>query len=107
MINNLKAALRPYWCCLQYLNENDTIELDDYLQKFEEKRKEIKFFNTEAPPTEFDLTGFYPLYPDEENQRLDKVIDEIIENTDLSVPPKRTCLATSNDMMKHHFINNK
>ena len=46
-------------------------------------------------PETFELTGFYPLYSDEENIRLDKEIDDLIEKTDLYVPPTRTCLSIS------------
>jgi hypothetical protein len=41
------------------------------------------------------LTGFYPLYTDEENIRLDKEIDDLIQKTDLYVPATRTCLNIS------------
>ena len=64
-------------------------------------RKEIKFYTEETKPEEFALTGFYPLYTDEENAILDKEIDRLIEVTDLSVPKTRTCICSDEEMMKH------
>lgn len=102
VIHGLKSVLRPYWCCLQNLNEiNLNIELEEYLAKFEEKRKDIKFYTDETKPEEFQLTGFYPLYTDDENRELDVAIDKLIENTDLSWPKKRTSICSDDRMMLH------
>ncbi len=50
------------------------------------------------PSEGFPLTGFYPLYSDEENVQLDKELDQLIEKTDLFVPEKRTCVITANNL---------
>ena len=56
-------------------------------------------------PEKFELTGFYPLYSDEENIRLDKEIDDLIEKTDLHVPPTRTCISTHDkDSFKYLYL---
>jgi len=76
------------------LNDDDTLNLKEFLQKWDEDhRKAIKFYSNDHRPEEFDLTGFYPLYPEEENKRLDKEIDRLIEITDLKVPSGHTCYA--------------
>ena len=67
-------------------------------------RKNIKFFTDETRPKEFELTGFYPLYSDDENKVLDIAIDELIKKTDLSYPEKRTCICTDDKMMLHHHL---
>ena len=64
-------------------------------------RKDIKFYTEDTKPSEFQLTGFYPLYSDDENKELDVVIDELIEKTDLSYPFKRTSICTDDRMMLH------
>ncbi len=93
-MHNLIAVLRPYWKSLQSLNDDDTLSLGEFLQKWDdEHRKTIKFYSNDHRPEQFDLTGFYPLYPEEENQRLDKEIDRLIEITDLKVPTEHTCYA--------------
>lgn len=93
---NLISVLRPYWKCLQSLNDLDTsITLEKYLLDWNQNyRKDIKFYTNETKPEKFELTGFYPLYSDEENQIWDKKIDELIESTDLFVPDRRTCYQT-------------
>lgn len=90
---NLMLVLRPYWKCLQGLNGDDASQkMTEYLAKWdEENRKAIKFFDLNNKPTSFPLTGFYPLYADEENARLDKIIDKLIESTDLFVPERKIC----------------
>ncbi|RNA32151.1 Histone deacetylase 6 [Brachionus plicatilis] len=90
---NLISVLRPYWKCLQSLNDtDDSISLEQYLLDWDLKyRKDIKFYTEETKPEEFELTGFYPMYSDDENSHWDKKIDELIESTDLFVPEKKTC----------------
>lgn len=92
---NLMACLRPYWKCLQDLNGVDTsLSLEKYFSNWDEThRKDRKYFDLKNKPETYPLTGFYPLYSDDENARLDKVIDEIIETTDLSVPERKLCSA--------------
>lgn len=99
-LNNLISVLRPYWKCLQSFNDtDDSITLDQYLQDWDLKyRKDIKFYTDETKPEKFELTGFYPLYSDEENMQWDKKIDELIESTDLFVPEKRTCFQVEGDI---------
>ena len=59
----------------------------------------MKFYSYENPPEKFELTGFYPLYSDEENARLDIEIDELILNTELFCPNKRTFIGINqNDL---------
>jgi hypothetical protein len=93
-IYNLTSVLRPYWKCLQSLNDEDkSVDLNTYLDDWDKtNRAGINFYSYENPPKPFQLTGFYPLWTDEENARLDKEIDQLIANTDLSVPAGRICL---------------
>lgn len=88
---NVMAVHRPYWKCLQNLNDDDSMKLEDYLAEWEKNHRQgVDFYNNENPPEKFDLTGFYPLYTDAENIRLDKEIDELILATDLVVPKHKT-----------------
>ena len=90
---NVTAVLRPYWKCLQKLNDDDSTSLTQYLKDWDiAHRQNVNFYNNENPPEKFDLTGFYPLYSDDENIRLDKEIDDLIKATDLSVPKYKTCV---------------
>ena len=85
------AVLRPYWKCLQNLNDNDPMYLNDYLRIWEQTyRQNANFYDNENPPDKFELTGFYPLYPEAENIRLDEEIDDLIKATDLFVPKYKT-----------------
>lgn len=88
------SVLRPYWKCFQSLNDDDDMSLESYLEDWDEKfRKDVPFFSYgDDKPKEYPLTGFYPLFSDEENERLDKKIDDLIESTDLFVPNSRTCV---------------
>ena len=98
---NSFAVLRPYWKSLHLLNDDDTVKLDDYLANWDDKyRKNVKFDDLEKRERKFPLTGFYPLYPDDENLKLDKEIDRLIETTDLFVPENKTLLATSENNLK-------
>lgn len=96
---NLISVLRPYWKCLQGLNGVDMSQtLSGYLSKWDETyRKDITFFDLKNKPKTYPITGFYPLYSDDENERLDKVIDDLIATTDLSVPERKTLLASSQE----------
>jgi hypothetical protein len=98
---NLIAVIKPYWKCLQNLNDNDeSIHISKYLENWDEKfRKNIKFYSNANRPEEFDLTGFYPLYTDEENQALDIQIDALIKNTDLTTPDRRTIIYQESDCL--------
>nr|QDF21421.1 histone deacetylase 6 [Brachionus koreanus] len=99
-LNNLISVLRPYWKCLQSLNDiDDSIILEKYLEDWNLKyRKDIKFYTDQTKPEQFELTGFYPLYSEEENMQWDKKIDELIESTDLFVPEKRTCFQLEDEI---------
>lgn len=85
--------MRPYWKCLQNLNDKYPQSLSEYLEAWEkEHRQNVKFYDTENPPEKFELTGFYPLWDKPDEIRLDKEIDALIENTDLFVPRYKTCV---------------
>ncbi len=100
------AVLRPYWNCLKYLNDEDSIELKEYLENWDKNhRAAINFYSYENPPSQFALEGFYPLYPEEENMILDKEIDDLIKKTDLYVPNNRTCFAITEDEKKYFYSN--
>jgi hypothetical protein len=93
---NSIAVLRPYWKSLQLMNDDDSIKLNDYLANWDEKyRKGVKFDDLVNREKKFPLTGFYPLYSDDENVRLHKEIDKLIETTDLFVPENKTLLAAT------------
>lgn len=78
---------------------DDSITLEQYLTDWDLKyRKDIKFYTDETKPEKFELTGFYPLYSDEENLHWDKKIDELIESTDLFVPERRTCFHVDDEI---------
>ena len=83
------SVLRPYWKSLQFLNDNDdSIELVDYLSKWDETfRRNVPYYTR---PEKHELTGFYPLFSDEENLALDKEIEDLIQTTSLLVPARRT-----------------
>lgn len=85
--------LRPYWKCLQDLNGIDPSQtLSAHLAKWDEDhRKDVKFFDLKNKPKTYALYGFHPFQTDEENARLDKLIDQIIETTDLYVPERKLC----------------
>ena len=92
------------------LNEEYEIPLKDYLEQWDaEHRTGVKFYCDNPPPEKFDLTGFYPLYPEEENIRLDKEIDKLIEITDLFIPVNKTCVGlTQNETsLVNHFSKTK
>jgi hypothetical protein len=104
-INSLKTVLRPYWCCLQQLNDtNQALSLNDYLERFDEIRKTIKFYDVNNPPEEFPLFGFHPFMNEDEAKAINEEVDELIKNTDLTFAPKRTCLCTDEKMMEHHHL---
>lgn len=89
----MTAVLRPYWKCLQNLNDKDSVTLSEYLEAWEKNhRQNVKFYDTEHPPEKFELTGFYPLWDKPDEIRLDKEIDALIEKTDLFVPRYKTCV---------------
>lgn len=106
---NLISVLRPYWKCLQDLNDIDeTTSLETYLKNWNENyRKDINFYDYDKRPEEFALTGFYPLYPDEENERLDKVIDELIKSTDLAVPNNKICFSLDDEQLNRLKLSNQ
>lgn len=89
------AVLRPYWKCLQDYNATDTSRtLSEHLAAWDETyRREVKFFDLKNKPKTYPLFGFHPFQTDEENARLDKIIDRIIETTDLFVPERKLCSA--------------
>ena len=80
--------------------------LQDYLEQWDkEYRTSVTFYGDNPRPEKFDLTGFYPLYPEEENIRLDKEIDKLIEKTDLFIPENKTCigLTQTDASLVNHF----
>jgi hypothetical protein len=95
IIDNLISVLRPYWKSLQYLNDsNPDLGLKEHLDSWNKTYREgVKFYSYENPPSEFALTGFFPLHTDEENKKLDIEINGLIEKTDLSVPLQRICMS--------------
>lgn len=97
-LKNVTAVLRPYWKCLQNLNDPESMSLSEYLVDWDKKhRRNVDFYDNDNPPDEFELTGFYPLYSNEENIRLDKEIDDLIENTNLLLPKFKTCIPSFSD----------
>ena len=101
---NLKL-LRPHWKCLNNLNDEDIVELKDYLEQWDKDyRTDVPFYCDDPRPEKFELTGFYPLYSDDENVRLDQAIDKLIETTDLFVPANKTCIGIDSNDLK--LVNN-
>jgi hypothetical protein len=104
---NVTAVLRPYWKCLQKLNDIDSLSLNQYLEDWNKSyRQNVNFYNNDNPPEKFDLTGFYPLYSDDENVRLDKEIDDLIKVTDLTVPKYKTCVCLDSSYKESLAIKN-
>jgi histone deacetylase 6 len=102
---NLISLLRPHWKCLTNLNDSETngLKLSDYLKKWDEdyrKDKGIPYYDYNNRPEKFPLTGFYPLYSEEENVQLDAEIEHLIQVTDLGFPKHRTGLIIENQMVK-------
>lgn len=68
--------------------------LEKYLSNWDESyRKEQKYFDMNNKPDTYPLTGFYPLWTEDESANLDKIIDDIIAKTDLFVPERKLCSA--------------
>ena len=94
---NLITCLRPHWKCLQGFNDNDSVSLRVFLDKWDNdyrKDKDIPFYSYENRPATFELDCYTHLSFDmEEKRKLEKAIDDLIENTDLSFPKHNTCLS--------------
>lgn len=92
-MSNIISVLRPYWKCLQSMNDIDKLmSLEKYLKDWDENhRKNIKFFEPKdiLEKTEEQKIKFYKLAPQEEIEKLDKEVNELIEVTNLFVPNNR------------------
>ena len=92
------SVLRPYWKCLQNLNDEDaSTKLSDYLKKWDvenRKNRGIAFYDLNNKPESFPLATYSNL-PDEVNQLLDKEIDKLIASTSLHVPERRSFVSFS------------
>ncbi len=97
-LTNLISVLRPYWKCLNKMNESDeSLPLSKYLADWDEKhRKSTQFFSYSNLPDKYPLTGFFPFYTEEDKKHLNILMDELIEKTDLSCPAKRTGILIEN-----------
>lgn len=90
---NLVIVLRPYWQCLQDLNDLDqTIETESYLKKWDEtKRNGVKYFEPEQilEKSEEERIKFYKTPSDEQKVLIDDEVNQSIKSTDLFVPEQR------------------
>lgn len=87
-MSNLIAILRPYWKCLQEMNDLDvSISLDEHLSRWDEThRRDVKFFEPAhiLTKTEQEKIKFYRLPTHEQRVVLEQEIERVIESTDLS-----------------------
>ena len=88
------SVLRPYWCCLQHLNENDTISLEEFITVSKQNRK----INHANP-----VTNNLELFKEEESL---ESVRESLTKLELSKPKSRTCLCTDDRMTKHSNLIN-
>lgn len=94
-------VLRPFWKCFAYHDDaNSEDDLPEIFQNIEVPKKGVVFLNDETKPTKFTLDG-YESYSDEEKKKIDKIIDSLIENTNLHIPLNRTCLVYDERMCQH------
>jgi hypothetical protein len=97
-LNTLSAA-RPYWCCLQLLNDSDeNLNLDQFIQNHKNKLQEIK-----SKEIENEIKNTI------KNEKIvnDKDLNEKLENININinnVPSKRTCICSDEKMMMHANI---
>ncbi|XP_064631890.1 histone deacetylase 6-like isoform X3 [Lineus longissimus] len=93
-ILNCIKALRPYWNCLRYqgnLDPGQPSEVEDIFHTHEDEEK----------PDRYKLTNCYPVLPKETNMFLDWQLEQLVKETNLAVPPDRTCLVYDEAMRKH------
>ncbi|KAL3852467.1 hypothetical protein ACJMK2_016100 [Sinanodonta woodiana] len=104
-ILNVIKMLRPYWKCFQYQSTLG-LEMTCPFPGVNEMppREGIEFITTENKPKEYPLFYTYPTKVEEKysGDRWDKAIDKLISETNLAVPPNRTCLASDDEMRCHN-----
>ncbi|KAL3852489.1 hypothetical protein ACJMK2_016120 [Sinanodonta woodiana] len=104
-ILNVIKMLRPYWKCFQYQSTLG-LEMTCPFPGVNEMppREGIEFITTENKPKEYPLFYTYPTKVEEKysGDRWDKAIDKLISETNLAVPPNRTCLSYDDEMRCHY-----
>ncbi|XP_060580464.1 histone deacetylase 6-like isoform X2 [Ruditapes philippinarum] len=110
-ILNVIKCLAPYWTCLCYqpqLDEDEPCELDGVND--DPPKDGIVFQTPENKPSEYPLTYAYPYKVEQEYLQADSnwnnIIDNLIAETSLTVPPHRTCLVYDKGMKAHRAIGN-
>ncbi|KAI0215599.1 Histone deacetylase 6 [Lamellibrachia satsuma] len=100
-------VLRPYWSALCFQDDaEDDINLPTVFTDIEIPKKEVKF--DEGDREEYDIVGDYPVQTPEQIAQYDLDISRLIKETNLMVPPNRTCVAYDEQMRQHkcHTIPN-
>lgn len=92
-MSNLIAVLRPYWKCLQQMNDFDrSVSIESHLHYWDEiHRTNVKYFDPSqiSEKTEEEKIKFYIITPAEQNALLDEEVNQSIRSTDLFVPEQR------------------
>ncbi|KAL4226056.1 Histone deacetylase domain [Mactra antiquata] len=108
ILNTIKC-ISPYWECLCYqpkLDEDDVCDFD--VVNNDPPKDGIIFQTKENKPTEYDLTYIYPYKVEkdyiEAEDKWNNIIDDLIKETSLTVPPHRTCLVYDKGMKAHKAI---
>lgn len=92
-------VLRPYWSTLCYQDDADDSNLPSLFTDIEIPKKGVKF--DEGDIKEYDIIGYYPIQTPEKVSQYDLSICRLIRETDLMVPPNRTCVAYDEQMRRH------
>ncbi|OWF48323.1 histone deacetylase 6-like isoform X1 [Mizuhopecten yessoensis] len=107
-ILNVIKVLQPYWNCFSYQTELALEESCPYEEVNDMPPKPgMPFVTEENKPKEYTIMYEYEDGVEEEyiiQHKFDAVIDQLIADTSLAVPPNKTCIVYDEGMRVHHAI---
>ncbi|XP_022236612.1 histone deacetylase 6-like isoform X2 [Limulus polyphemus] len=98
-ILNVIASLRPFWHSLQL--QGSYHEKIEETKSTERIRPEIHYRGQPKIQETYPTSYFYVNWGEELKTQLEQRVEQLIRQTDLTVPPHRTALAFDERMMKH------
>ena len=98
---NCLSVLRPYWCCLQFLNDNDTVLLTDHIESLKSSALDKSACESSAntpkhsPRLAESTTG---------TESIEINLSEHLRSISLASANSRTCICSDERMTRHYNL---
>ena len=106
VIMNCLSVLRPYWCCLQFLNDNDTVLLTDHIESLKNSTLDKSGYDSSASSSNANTPKHSPRVDDSarNTESIEINLSEHLRSISLASANSRTCICSDDRMTRHYNL---